>query len=253
MAEVKLEGLTKKFDAVLAVNNLNLEVEDGEFLVLTGPSGCGKTTTLRLIAGLEDPDSGNIYIDKALMNNVDVRKRGVQMIFPSFALWPHMKVLDEKRFSNINFPLKIQKWTLDRIKGRVEDITRRIGVKSNLFPRKPQELSEGERQKVAIGRAIVIPPKVFLMDDPMTNIDPIAKAKLREEILKVHKQLRTTTIYVTHNMEDGLAMADRIAVMNEGTILQVDTPRKLYENPQDDFVAEFSHSYMPPPAWTERS
>lgn len=252
MAKVKLEGLTKKFDDILAVKNLNLEVEDEEFLVLTGPSGCGKTTTLRLIAGLEDPDSGNIYIDKALMNRVAVRKRGVQMIFPSFALWPHMKVLDEKRFSNINFPLKIRKWAHDRIKGRVEDITSRVGIKSDLFSRKPQQLSEGERQKVAIGRAIVIPPKVFLMDDPMTNIDPLAKVKLREEILKVHKQLRTTTIYVTHNMEDALAMADRIAVMNEGTILQVDTPQRLYEKPQNDTVAEFSHSYMPPSGWRDR-
>ncbi len=252
MAKVKLEGLTKKFDSVPAVSNLNLEVDDGEFLVLTGPSGCGKTTTLRLIAGLEDPDSGNIYIDKALMNHVEVRKRGVQMIFPSFALWPHMKVLDEQRFSNINFPLKIQKWAQDKIKGRVEDITSRIGIKSKLFSRKPPELSEGERQKVAIGRAIVITPKVFLMDDPMTNIDQIAKTKLREEILKVHKQLRTTTIYVTHNMEDALVMADRIAVMNAGAILQVDTPRKLYDNPQNDFVAEFSHSYMAPPGWRDR-
>lgn len=252
MAKVRLEELTKRFGNVLAVNNLSLDIRDREFLVLVGPSGCGKTTTLRLIAGLEQPDKGNIYIDDELMNEVEVGRRGVQMIFQNYALWPHMKVMDEKKYANINFALKIRNWLDNEIKGRVEDVTRRIGIESKLFTRKPEELSEGQKQKVAIGRAIVIPPKIFLMDDPMTNIDPPSRIGLREEILKVHKQLRTTTVYVTHNMADAMAMADRIAVMKEGSILQVDTPEELYYHPKDNFVADFIRSYDSSFAWRSR-
>ncbi len=252
MAKVRLEGLTKRFGDVLAVNNLSLDIRDKEFLVLVGPSGCGKTTTLRLIAGLEQPDNGNIYIEDELMATVDVGRRGVQMIFQNYALWPHMKVMDEKKYSNLNFALKIRNWLEKEIKDRVEDITHRVGIESKLFLRKPNELSEGQRQKVAIGRAIMIPPKVFLMDDPMTNIDPPSRVGLREEILKVHKQLRTTTIYVTHNMADAMAMADRIAVMKEGSILQVDTPEALYHHPRDNFVADFIRSYETSFAWRSR-
>jgi multiple sugar transport system ATP-binding protein len=252
MAKVRLEGLTKSFGDVLAVNNLSLDIRDREFLVLVGPSGCGKTTTLRLIAGLEQPDSGNIYIEDQLMTTVEVGRRGVQMIFQNYALWPHMRVMDEKRYSNLNFALKIRNWLEKEIKDRVEDITHRVGIESKLFLRKPNELSEGQRQKVAIGRAIVIPPKVFLMDDPMTNIDPPSRVSLREEILKVHEQLRTTTIYVTHNMADAMAMADRIAVMREGSILQVDTPEALYHHPRDKFVGDFIRSYDSSFAWKSR-
>lgn len=252
MAKVRLEGLTKRFGDVLAVNNLSLEARDKEFLVLVGPSGCGKTTTLRLIAGLEQPDSGNIYIEDELMTTVEVGRRGVQMIFQNYALWPHMKVMDEKKYSNLNFALKVRNWLEKEIKERVQDITQRVGIESKLFLRKPNELSEGQRQKVAIGRAIVIPPKVFLMDDPMTNIDPPSRISLREEILKVHKQLKTTTIYVTHNMADAMAMADRIAVMREGSILQVDTPEALYNRPRDKFVGDFIRSYDSSFPWRSR-
>lgn len=237
-----MDGLTKSFGEVLAVNNLSLEIRDREFLVLVGHTGCGKTTTLRLIAGLEQPDRGNIYLDDELINGVDVGKRGVQMIFQNFALWPHMKVMDEKEYANINFALKIHKWLGGDIKEKVGDITRRIGIDRQLFPRKPSELSEGQKQKVAIGRAIVIPPKVFLMDDPMTNIDPPSKIDLREEVMEVHKQLGTTTVYVTHNMADAMKMADRIAVMKDGTILQVDTPEKLYSHPRDNYINDFIRS-----------
>ena len=171
------------------------------------------------------------------------------MIFHNYALWPHMKVSGEKEYNNLNFALKVRKW-LDRdIKDRVGDIAGRIGIDSQLFSRKPDELSEGQKQRVAIGRAIVIPPKVFLMDDPMTNLDPPSKIRVREEILKVHEQLRTTTLYVTHNMADAMAMADRIAVMKEGSILQVDTPEKLYHHPLDDFVADFIRSYDSSSVW----
>jgi multiple sugar transport system ATP-binding protein len=247
-----LEGLTKRFGNVLAVNNLSLDIRDGEFLVVVGPSGCGKTTTLRLIAGLEEPDSGNVYIDDELMNEVGVGRRGVQLIHQNYALWPHMKVSDEKGYTNLNFALKIRKWMGIDIKDRVEDISRRIGIDNQLFSRKPDELSDGQKQKVAIGRAIVIPPKVFLMDDPMTNLDPPSRIRVREEILEVHKQLRTTTIYVTHNMADAMAMADRIAVMKEGSILQVDSPKQLYYHPLNDFVADFIHSYDSSFAWRDR-
>jgi len=243
MAKVRLVWLTKKFGDIVAVNRLNLDVRDKEFLVLAGPSGCGKTTTLRMIAGLEIPDAGHIYIDDRLMNEVRVGQRDVQMIFPNYALWPHMKVLDEKEYSKINFALKVRKWLTVDIKNRVEDVASRVGIDRRLFSRKPPQLSSGQKQMVALGRAIVIPPKVFLMDEPLNNIDPPAKVGLRKEILRVHNQLGTTTIYVTHNMADAMAMADRIAVMREGSILQIGTPREMYQNPQDDFVEDFFRSY----------
>ncbi len=251
MPRVLLEVLTKRFGSVLAVNNLSLDIRDREFLVIVGPSGCGKTTTLRLIAGLEEPDSGNIYIDDVLVNDVRVGKRGVQMIFENYALWPHMKVLDEKDYANLNFALKIRRW-LDRdIRGRVADVTQKLGIDSRLFTRKPDELSHGERQRIAIGRAIMIPPKVFLMDNPMTNLDPPSTVRVRKEILRVHQELRTTTVYVTHNMAHAMAMADRIAVMKDGSLVQVGTPENLYEHPLDDFVADFIHSCDSSFIWRE--
>ncbi len=249
MPEIRLERLTKRFGHVLAVDNLSLEIKDMEFFVVVGPSGCGKTTTLRLIAGLEEPDSGNIYFDNNLMNKVKVSERHVQMIFHNYALWPHMQVMSEREYSNLNFALKIRKWLGRDIKDRAEEVTSKIGIENQLLSRKPDELSDGQKQKVAIGRAIVIPPKVFLMDDPMTNIDPPSRLRIREEILKFHKQLRTTTVYVTHNMADAMAMADRIAVMREGRLLQVDTAKELYYHPLDQFVANFIRSYDSSLAW----
>ena len=243
MAKVLLRGLTKRYGDVLAVNDLTLETRDREFLVIVGPSGCGKTTTLRLIAGLEQADQGQIYIDQECMNEVEVGRRGVQMIFQHYALWPHMKVMDDKKYTHLNFALKIRNWIDRDIRSRVGEITRRVGLESPLFSRKPHQLSDGQKQKVAIGRAIVIPPKVFLMDDPMTNIDPPGRIALRAEILNVHKQLQTTTLYVTHNLADAMAMADRIAVMREGTILQVGSPEDLYTHPRNSFVADFIRSY----------
>jgi len=242
MVKVKVKNLSKRFGNILAVNDLNLEISDREFMVLIGPTGCGKTTTLRLIAGLERQDQGEILIDNQPVDDVGAGRRGVQMVFQNFALWPHMRVMDEKKYANINFALKIRKWINRDIKDRAEEVARKIGIERRLFSRKPQELSEGQKQKVAIGRAVVIPPKVFLMDEPMSNIDPPAKVKLKEEIIKVHQELGTTTLYVTHNMTDAMTLADRIAVMKDGTIIQVDTPRNLYEHPVDDFVADFVKS-----------
>jgi len=251
MAKIRLERLTKRFGHVLAVDNLSLDIKDMEFLVIIGPSGCGKTTTLRLIAGLEEPDSGNIYFDDNLMNEVKVGERHVQMIFQNYALWPHMRVMSEREYSNLNFALKIRKFLGRDIKEKVDEVTSKIGIENQILSRKPDELSDGQKQKVAIGRAIVIPPKVFLMDDPMTNIDPPSRVRVREEILKVHKQLRTTTVYVTHNMADAMAMANRIAVMREGRILQVDTAKELYDHPLDQFVSDFIRSYDSSLAWRD--
>jgi multiple sugar transport system ATP-binding protein len=236
---------------VVAVDNLSLAVKDREFLVIVGPSGCGKTTTLRLITGLETPDSGNIYIAGELVNDVDVSKRGVHMVFPHFALWPHMKVLDEKKDSNLGFPLKIRKWMGAHIKNRVLEVSHSVGIEEQLFSRKPDQLSEGQKQKVAIGRGIVVVPRVFLMDDPMTNIDPPSRLRVREEILRVHRQVNTTTIYVTHNMADAMSMADRIAIMKDGSLIQIGTPDEVYYQPVDSFVSSFVRSYEAalPPRW----
>ncbi len=243
MNQVVLDKVSKSFGKIVAVSNLSLEVRDKEFLVIVGPSGCGKTTALRLIAGLETPDSGNIFISGERVNDIETHKRGVQMVFPSFALWPHMRVLDDKSYSNLGFPLKIRKWTDAHIKNRVLEVSHSIGIEEKLFKRKPDQLSEGQKQKVAIGRAVVVVPRVFLMDDPMTNIDPPSRLRVREEILKVHRQVRTTTIYVTHNMADAMALADRIAVMKDGRVVQVGTPDEVFYQPVDGFVGSFVRSY----------
>ncbi|RLI23818.1 glycerol-3-phosphate ABC transporter ATP-binding protein, partial [Candidatus Bathyarchaeota archaeon] len=182
LAKVTVENLTKRFGKVVAVNNLNLEIRDREFFVLVGPNGCGKTTLLKLIAGVLRPDSGNIYIDDVLVNDLKPAERGVRMVFQSYALYPHMKVYDERKYSNLTFALKIQKYLTDKIKSIVHQVAQNVGIERRLFDRKPNELSHGEKQKVAVGRAITIPPKVFLMDEPMSNIDPPSRVKMMKEI-----------------------------------------------------------------------
>ena len=241
--QVVLDRVTKRFGKVVAVDNLSLEIRHRESLVIVGPSGCGKTTTLRLISGLDVPDNGDIYIGGERVNDLDVSRRGVHMVFPSFALWPHMRVMDEKGFSNLSFPLKVRKWMGDRIKDRTLEVTQKVGIEEKLFKRKPDQLSEGQKQKVAIGRAIVVVPRVLLMDEPMSNIDPPSRLKVREEILRVHREVDTTTVYVTHNMADAMSMADRIAVMKDGRMVQVGTPREIYHQPVDGFVSDFVRSY----------
>ncbi len=172
MTEVRLEAVNKKFGDVVAVSNFTLKVYSREFMVLVGPSGCGKTTLLRLVAGLERLDTGHIYLGDVWANDVPVGKRNVQMIFQSFALWPHMKVMDERGYSNISFPLKIRRWASETIGARAREITRRVGLDQELFPRRPNELSAGQQQRVALSRAITTSPHVFLMDEPMANLDP---------------------------------------------------------------------------------
>nr|MDO8132562.1 ABC transporter ATP-binding protein [Candidatus Njordarchaeum guaymaensis] len=236
---VKLENLTKRFGQIAAVNNVSFEVMNEEFFVLIGPNGCGKTTILRLIAGLIDPDSGNIYIEDKLVNDAKPAERGVNMVFQNYALWPHMKVFDEKTYTNLSFALKIQKNLTEKIRRTVRKVADQVGIERKLFSRKPDQLSAGQKQKVAIGRALTIPPRVFLMDEPLSNLDPPNRLHVMSEIKKIHDELKTTTIYVTQNLAEAMAMGDRVAVMKEGTIQQIDTPEQVYSHPANEFVADF--------------
>ena len=236
---LSLRDLTKRFGSVVAVNHANLDVNEGEFLVIVGESGCGKTTTLRLIAGLETPDDGTIFIAGVPVNDVPVGKRNVQMIFQNYALWPHMKVFDERSYTNLTLPLKIKKWSKERIGEFLRPLAQRIGIDESFFQRKPSELSGGQQQRVALGRALTTSPRILLMDEPLSNIDPPNRLKMRGEIMKFHRDNRLTTIYVTHNLADGVALADRIAVMREGRFEQVETPENLMRQPATAYVADF--------------
>lgn len=239
MVSLSLRGLTKRFGRVLAVDQANLDVHSGEFLVVVGESGCGKTTTLRLIAGLEAPDAGTIFIGGVPVNDVPVGKRSVQMIFQNFALWPHMRVFDESQYSNLSLPLKVRKWSSDKIGELLRPLARRVGIEENFFKRRPTELSGGQQQRVALGRAMATAPQVLLMDEPLSNIDPPNRLRMRGEILKFHQENRLTTIYVTHNIADGIALADRLAVMRNGRFEQVDTAENLYRAPASEYIADF--------------
>ena len=239
MVPLSLRKLTKSFGAVPAVDHANLDVNGGEFLVIVGESGCGKTTTLRLIAGLEQPDSGTIFINGSSVNDVPVGQRGVQMIFQNFALWPHMKVFDHDRYSNLSLPLRVRKWSSDKIAEFLRPLAWKVGIEESFFKRKPSELSGGQQQRVALGRAMVTSPRVMLMDEPLSNIDPPNRLRMRQEILSFHKEHRLTTLYVTHNLADGVALADRIAVMRDGKFEQADTPEHLMRHPATEYVADF--------------
>jgi len=239
MTSLSLRGLSKQFGNVLAVDRANLDVIAGEFLVIVGESGCGKTTTLRLIAGLEQPDSGTIFIGGVPVNDIPVGRRNVQMIFQNYALWPHMKVFEESRYSNLSLPLKVRKWSNDKIVEFLRPLAWKIGIEESFFKRKPSELSGGQQQRVALGRAMVTSPRIMLMDEPLSNIDPPNRLKMRHEILAFHKENQLTTLYVTHNLADGMAMAGRIAVMHRGQFEQVDTPANLLRHPATEYVADF--------------
>ena len=239
MVSLSLRGLTKSFGRVLAVDQADLDVHNGEFLVVVGESGCGKTTTLRLVAGLETPDAGTIFIGGVPVNEIPVGKRNVQMIFQNFALWPHMRVFDESRYSNLSLPLKVRRWSNDKIGELLRPLARRVGIEESFFKRKPMELSGGQQQRVALGRAMATTPQILLMDEPLSNIDPPNRLRMRGEILKFHQENRLTTIYVTHNVADGIAMADRIAVMRNGRFEQIDTAENLFRAPANDYIADF--------------
>jgi len=233
MASVTYEHVTKRFGDVVAVNDLNLEIKDQEFLVLLGPSGCGKTTSLRLLAGLEELTAGNIYIGDRLVNDVAPKDRDIAMVFQSYALYPHMSVYD-----NMAFGLKLRKVPKAEIDRRVKQAAEILGI-SDLLDRKPKQLSGGQRQRVAVGRAIVREPKVFLMDEPLSNLDAKLRVHARAELAKLHQRLGTTFIYVTHDQMEAMTMATRIAVLRDGILQQLDTPQRLYDAPTNIFVAGF--------------
>jgi multiple sugar transport system ATP-binding protein len=235
MAQVSIRTLKKNYENsdALAVKGIDLEIADGEFVVLVGPSGCGKSTTLRMIAGLEDISSGEIDIGGRVVNDVPPRDRDIAMVFQNYALYPHMSVFD-----NMAFGLKLRKFPKEDIKRRVDDAARILHL-TPLLNRKPRALSGGQRQRVAMGRAIVRNPKVFLFDEPLSNLDAKLRVQMRTEIKKVHNTVRTTTVYVTHDQVEAMTLADRVVVMNQGLIEQVGPPQELYHHPQTKFVAGF--------------
>ena len=234
MSNLSLRGIYKRYaGGVTAVTDFNLEIADKEFIILVGPSGCGKSTTLRMIAGLEEISDGELYIGGELMNNVAPKDRDIAMVFQSYALYPHMTV-----FENMAFGLKLRKIPKDEIKSRVEEAARILDI-SHLLDRKPKALSGGQRQRVALGRAIVREPKAFLLDEPLSNLDAKLRAQMRTELSKLHQRLGTTFIYVTHDQVEAMTMGDRIVVMKDGFVQQVDTPQNLYESPCNMFVAGF--------------
>ena len=233
MASVTYTNVYKRFGDVVAVNDLSIEVADKEFLVLVGPSGCGKSTALRCLAGLEEISEGEIKIGDRVVNDVPPKDRDIAMVFQSYALYPHMSVFD-----NMAFGLKLRKMDKAEIKRRVNDAADILGIEM-LLDRKPRQLSGGQRQRVALGRAIVREPNVFLLDEPLSNLDAKLRVQTRAEISKLHKQLETTFIYVTHDQTEAMTMADRIAVMKLGILNQVDSPQNLYDMPVNKFVAGF--------------
>lgn len=234
MAHVKLVNISKNYEGKSkAVSNVNLEIQDKEFVVLVGPSGCGKSTTLRMVAGLEEISEGDIYIDEILVNNIPPKNRDIAMVFQNYALYPHMTVFD-----NMAFGLKLRKFSKDEIKERVNYAAKILEIEY-LLMRKPKQLSGGQRQRVAVGRAIVRKPKVFLFDEPLSNLDAKLRVQMRSEIKRLHQRLEATIIYVTHDQVEAMTMGDRIVVMKNGIIQQVDTPLNLYNNPANKFVAGF--------------
>ena len=234
MASLSLKNVTKKYpNGFVAVKDFNLEIADKEFIIFVGPSGCGKSTTLRMIAGLEDISSGELYIDGKLVNDVEPKDRDIAMVFQNYALYPHMSVYD-----NMAFGLKLRKTPKDEIDKKVHDAAKILDLE-HLLDRKPKALSGGQRQRVAMGRAIVRSPKVFLMDEPLSNLDAKLRGQMRVEISKLHQRLETTIIYVTHDQTEAMTLGTRIVVMKDGVVQQVDSPQNLYDKPCNKFVAGF--------------
>ncbi len=234
MAQVSLRNVTKIYGkGSVAVDNINLGIENREFVVLVGPSGCGKSTTLRMIAGLEELTSGEIYIGNRMVNNVPAKDRNIAMVFQNYALYPHMSV-----YENMAFALKLRGYSRSDIDKRVREASRILGI-DHLLNRRPRELSGGERQRVAVGRAIVRKPLVFLFDEPLSNLDAKMRVQMRTEIHQLHRKINTTMIYVTHDQVEAMTLGDRIAVMRKGKILQFDTPLNVYDKPANKFVAGF--------------
>jgi multiple sugar transport system ATP-binding protein len=234
MAQIELENVSKVFTGdVVALDDVSLRIEDGEFIALVGPSGCGKSTLLRSLAGLEEVTSGTISIDGRDVTDLAPRQRDVAMVFQSYALYPHMTVRQ-----NLGYGLKVRRTPKAEARGRVEEVARMLGL-FELLERKPGQLSGGQRQRVAMGRAIVRQPKAFLMDEPLSNLDAKLRVGMRASLAQLHRQLATTTVYVTHDQVEAMTLGQRVAVMRDGRVLQVDAPQRLYEQPRDLFVAGF--------------
>lgn len=235
MGKIQLNHVFKKYpkNDTYSVNDFHLDIEEKEFIVLVGPSGCGKSTTLRMIAGLEEISEGDLYMDGKRVNDLEPKDRDIAMVFQNYALYPHMSV-----FENMAFGLKIQKVSKDEITKKVEKAADILGL-THLLKRKPKELSGGQRQRVALGRAIVRNSGIFLMDEPLSNLDAKLRVQMRAEIIKLHRQLGTTTIYVTHDQTEAMTMATRIVIMKDGVIQQIDTPSQVYREPENIFVASF--------------
>jgi putative spermidine/putrescine transport system ATP-binding protein len=233
MSTLKLIDLHKRFGDVVAVQNINLEVADGEFLCILGPSGCGKSTALRMVAGFEEPSGGDILIDGASVVNLPANRRPSAMVFQKYTLWPHMRVFD-----NIAFGLKLRSLSKDAIARKVSDALALVGL-PDYGRRFPNQLSGGEQQRIALARALVLEPKLLLLDEPFSNLDALLRVRLREELRRIQRQTRITAVFVTHDQEEALSLADRIAVMSKGRIEQIDKPSMIYAHPATLFVADF--------------
>jgi len=233
MATIELKNIEKSFGKNKVINKFNIKINHGEFIVLVGPSGCGKSTLLRMISGLESVDEGEIHLDKKIINNLIPSKRGIAMVFQSYALYPHMNV-----YENMSFGLKNEKIDKNEIDKKVKDAAKTLQIE-NLLERKPRQLSGGQRQRVAIGRAITRNPKLFLFDEPLSNLDAALRSEMRVEISKLHKKLSTNMIYVTHDQVEAMTLADKIVILNQGVTEQYGTPDEIYNNPSNIFVAEF--------------
>lgn len=233
MGELIIEGLSKSFDGVPVLDNVSLRCQPGELLVLLGPSGCGKSTLLRLVAGLEEPDSGEIYLGGRRIDHLAPRERNVSLVFQNYSLYPHMSVA-----KNLAFPLKVARVDRREIRDRVEQVAQLVGMET-MLQKKPGQLSGGQRQRVALGRAIIRQPELFLLDEPLSNLDADLRVRMRREIVHLQKKVQVATIHVTHDQAEALTMADRVAVLDSGRLQQVGTPGELYGQPANLFVAEF--------------
>jgi len=233
MAGVRLESVSKKFGKNVVVHEMTMDIPDREFLVFVGPSGCGKTTTLRMIAGLETVSDGKIFIGDRIVNDVEPRDRNIAMVFQNYALYPHMSV-----YENMAFALKLRKMSTAEVEGRVKGAAEILGI-THLLQRRPKEMSGGQRQRAALGRAMVRDPAVFLMDEPLSNLDAKLRVQMRVELVQLHRRVQTTTVYVTHDQVEAMTMGDRIVVMNDGAIQQIAAPKELYDHPVNRFVAGF--------------
>jgi len=233
LTTLSIRNLTKRYGNLTALENFSLEIDSGEFMVLLGPSGCGKTTVLRCIAGLTDISSGEIYIGDEIVNKLPPKNRDVAMVFQNYSLYPHMNVYD-----NIAFPLKMRKTDKNQINDRVQEIASLLNI-NNLLKRRPKEISGGQMQRVALGRALVREPKVFLMDEPLSNLDAKLRTEMRIEIKKLQKKVAITTLYITHDQAEAMSMADNVAIMEAGKMLQLGSPQKVYNEPANQFVGSF--------------